>query len=560
MFARVAVGRRAEQQAFLAEAQSPRVVVGAAKVFELRPVRPEPEEASPKPLLLAPHLAMESRVAHDAVDPAVEAPGEIAWTGMRVTDAPAVKEHLAGVGPSVAVGVLEREHMRCLRHDQAAVMRQHACGDGKLFGENLPPVGPAIAVGVGEHDDPIVPLTLPRLDQVVWVVNALGNEQPAIGIERLRQWLAHQERLRREELDPKSHGRDRVLARRFGIERILHLRERLVLVRRVVAGRRIKRHLRRLGGKGLEANGRLRHRGMVDVWARDRRIEAGGKPDAPLHEVVEPGMRPGPLVVPPGRIEDPPLPFGANPSPRFAVLPLDTFLEDGPAAVVVLRVDVGLVEAFEAAEALHDRMVWRDVHGAKLADSMLLELGPHEVDPGGRIAETEARAVQGNEAFPVADKLEDRPLPVGRKRIDVRVDRQRVVLAKHPGIEVFEPVGVDQFNATRRQHRLELREALRGLVVASVAEKEHPDRRLGRRGLDGRVGTEGCRRHHGQRRDDEKPDGEASHDRAPVVAGSHPRYEEKVHSGSFMIAPPLRADSCASRPVQVQLALCRALG
>ena len=129
VFARIAVGRRTKEQTLLAEAESPGVIVGAAEKFELRPVGLEPEEPGPEPQLLAPDLALKSRVAHDAVHPAIEAPGEVARAGVRVTSAPATEEHLSQVGLAVAVGVLEQAHVRGLRHDQAAVVGQHACGD-----------------------------------------------------------------------------------------------------------------------------------------------------------------------------------------------------------------------------------------------------------------------------------------------------------------------------------------------------------------------------------------------------------------------------------------------
>ena len=129
VLAGVAVGRRAKEQTLLAETQSPGVVVGAAEKFELRPVGPAAPEAGAKPQRLAPDLTFESRVAHDAIHPAVQAPGEVARAGVRVAGAPATEEHLSQVGLAVAVGVFEQEHVRRLRHDQAAVVGQHARGD-----------------------------------------------------------------------------------------------------------------------------------------------------------------------------------------------------------------------------------------------------------------------------------------------------------------------------------------------------------------------------------------------------------------------------------------------
>ena len=252
VLAGVAVGRRAKKQTLLAEAQSPGVVVGAAEKFELRPVGPAAPEAGAKSQRLAPDLAFESRVADDPVDPAIESPGQVAWAGVRVAGAPATEEHLSQVGLAVAVGVLEQEHVRGLRHDQAAVVGQHARGNRQVLGKHAASVSLAVAIAVDECHNPVVSRDLRRriilrwLDQIVWIVDALGHEEPTISIEGLRQGLALEQRLRREQLHPKTLGRDRVLPRLLGVERLLHLRERLVLLRGIVAGRGIEGDLRRL--------------------------------------------------------------------------------------------------------------------------------------------------------------------------------------------------------------------------------------------------------------------------------------------------------------------------
>ena len=115
-------------------------------------------------MLFATDGAAEARVAHHAVDPAVEAPGEVARSGVGVACAPAPEQHLPLVGPAVAVGVLEREDMRRLGHDQAAVVGQHARGDRELLGVHVAAVGLAVAVGVDELHDPVAALALARLD------------------------------------------------------------------------------------------------------------------------------------------------------------------------------------------------------------------------------------------------------------------------------------------------------------------------------------------------------------------------------------------------------------
>ena len=543
VFARVAVGRRAEEQTLLAETQSPGVVVGAAEKFELRPVGPAAPEAGAKPQRLAPDLALESRVAHDAIHPAIEAPGEVARAGVRVAGAPATEEHLSQVGLAVAVGVLEQEHVRGLRHDQAAVAGQHARGNRQVLSEHVASVGPAVAIAVDECHNPVVARDLRRrillrwLDQIVWIVNALGHVEPTIGIEGLRQRLALKQRLRRKQRHPKTLGRDRVLPRLLRVERFLHLRERLVLLRGIVARRGIEGHLRRLVCEAFEPSRWLRHHRVVDIHTRRRGIAARREADAAFDEVVEARMAPRPLVVAPGGIEDAALPLGADPGPRLALVPFDPLFEHGPAAVIVLGVDVGFVETLKPAKPLHHRMLLRDVHRAKFTRAVLLKLCPDEVDPGGRIAETKTRAVQRHEPLAIADKSKDGRFACGRERVDVGVDDERVVGGERLRIEISEPVGVDKLDTPRLEHRLKLRKPLGWLVVPAVAQKQHPD---------GRLDTDSER---SRKRPDENHTGEQEQ-----------FHDEKLHSGSFMIAPPFMADSCARMPVQVQLALCFALG
>ena len=143
--------------------------------------------------------------------------------------------------------------------------------------------------------------------------------------------------------------------------------------------------------------------------------------------------------------------------------------------------------------------------------------------------------MQRHESLAVADKVENGGFAGGGQVVGVGVDGERVVGRERLWRDVTNPVGIDQLDAARGEHWLQLREPLRGLMVPLVAEEEHPDGRLGRRD---------CRRHGGEHR-----------------ARDQERFHvEKLHSGSFMILPPCRADSCARIPVHVQLALWRALG
>ena len=94
VLARVAVGRRAEDEPLLTEPEAPRIVVGAAQGLEPRPVGREPEKPLRELMPLSAHLAVEARVADDPVHPAVEAPGEIARAGVGVAGAPTGEQHL----------------------------------------------------------------------------------------------------------------------------------------------------------------------------------------------------------------------------------------------------------------------------------------------------------------------------------------------------------------------------------------------------------------------------------------------------------------------------------
>lgn len=259
-------------------------------------------------------------------------------------------------------------------------------------------------------------------------------------------------------------------------------------------------------------------------------------------------MAPRALVVAPGRVEDATLALGADPCPRLMVIALNPLLKHCPAAVVVLRVHVGLVPAFEARKALHDRVVGGESHRAKFARAVLLKLGAHEVTPGRRVAKTTARAVQRHETLTATDKVEDRRLAGRRKVVDVGEDGEGVVGPEHVGREVRHPVGVDKFDATRREHGLELREPLGGPVMAIVTEEKNLDRGFGGGEAAGHDAHE-----------TQQPANARTHHETPWEI-STARHDEKLHSGSCLTAPPCMADSWAKRPVQVQLALWRALG
>ena len=281
--ARAAVGGRAEEQALLADADAPRVVVRAAEELQLRAVGLEPEEALAEVVPLAADLADEAGVADDRVDPVVQPVPQVRRPGVGVARAEPGEERLALVGLAVAVGVLQEEHVRGLRDDQAAVDVAEARRDAQVLGEDGLLVGLAVAVGVLDDRDPVAALAL-RL-HLVRVVDRLGDVQAAEVVPGHRDRLADL-RLGDEQLGLEPLGHREVLDRLLGRERLLHLADRLA-ERAPPRPGRVERDLGRLVLERLQA---LRHaRPRIEHVALVR-----GPADAALDQVVEAGMAPGP--------------------------------------------------------------------------------------------------------------------------------------------------------------------------------------------------------------------------------------------------------------------------
>ena len=481
LFARVAVGGRAEENPLLTEADTPGVVVGAPQELELRAVRLKSKEALLELQRFAADLTLEARVADHAVDPAVETPGEVARAGVRVVGAPAGEQLGADVGLPVAVGVFEKQRVGGLGDDQASVVGEHARADRERLGEHHASVERAVSIPVVEPHDPVVPFPFPRENDGVGVVDALGDEEPAVVVEGKGQRLGLEERLGGGKGDRKADRSDRVSPRRLGFEWLLHRGDRLTHFSPVGLGN-VERHVCRLIVERCQAVGELRHFGVRHEGPRRLRVAAGREANAPLDEVVEAGVAPGPLVVPPGGVEHPAVALGADPCPGLAVRPLDPLFEHRSPPLVVLGMDVGLVPAGEAAKALHHRVLGSHDLGLELAGAVLLELGADHVDPDRRVLKAKTGGVQRHQALATANVVNDRRLLLGRDRLDVGKDGQRVVRLQDIGREIGEVVGVDQVDAPRGQHGLELAEPLGRLVVPPVAEKQHLDGPLGRPG------------------------------------------------------------------------------
>ena len=489
VLAGIAVGSRAEDEALFRETKAPGIVVRAAEELELRAIGQEAEEAGPKPDRLTADRAIEAGIADHPVHPAVETPGQVAGAGVGVARAPAGEQDLALLTHPVAVGVGKEEHRGGLGDDPAVAVVEEARGNGKPLGDQGARVVDAIAVAVVQADDPVVPLAVTGEDDLVGIVEALGDEQPALGIEGHRQRLGFDDRLGGRKLDLKPLRHEGMLPRLFGREGRLHLGDRLELHPPLLAAGVVGGDLRRDKLKRGQPLGKDTHRRVIDIRAGLGRVAAGRPADAALDEIVEAGMAPGALVMPPGGVEDAPLPFAADPRPRLVEIPLDAFLENGPAARVVAGVDVGLVPALKALKILHDRMVGGEIRRPKLAAVVALELSADDVDPHRRIAKTKTRAVERHEAVPRANKVDDRRFALGRELVDVGVDGKCVVFRERLRVQILEPLGVDKFDAAAGKHRLELREAVGGAVMPLIAEEQDAERFFGRGGRRNRPGS-----------------------------------------------------------------------
>jgi hypothetical protein len=71
------------------------------------------------------------------------------------------------------------------------------------------------------------------------------------------------------------------------------------------------------------------------------------------------------------------------------------------------------------------------------------------------------------------DEMKERFLLLGRDASGVGVNHQTVKAREFGGIHILHLVGVNQFDAARSQHGLELLETIGGPVMAVVAEEKH---------------------------------------------------------------------------------------
>jgi hypothetical protein len=166
-----------------------------------------------------PNLAVEAAVPDHAPDPVVVTEADVAGRGVGVAHAPSLEEHLAFVGPVVAVGVAQEQGLAALDHDQAPVDAAESGRDGELVGEDRELVGLAVTVGVLADLDPVAPLA--GFLQFVRVVDRLGDPEPSPLVE------GHADRLEdlgvgRPEVGLESLAQDDAFGRFGRRQRLLH--------------------------------------------------------------------------------------------------------------------------------------------------------------------------------------------------------------------------------------------------------------------------------------------------------------------------------------------------
>ena len=217
--ARVVVRGRAEDDALLAEAQSPGVVVARLDELQHRAVGLEAKDALSKFQPFAAHRSVKARVADRAPDPVVEAAPQVARPGVRVVHTPAGEEHLPHVRLVIAAGILEEKRVGRLRDDDAAIREDDAGGNAQLVREHGEFIRASIAVGVLANLDPVAAFA--GLLQFVWIIESLRDPQATTFIPREADGLGHL-RLGGEELRLEARSHHQMLRGFLRAERLLH--------------------------------------------------------------------------------------------------------------------------------------------------------------------------------------------------------------------------------------------------------------------------------------------------------------------------------------------------
>ena len=480
----VVVGGRAKDHSLFAQAQPPGVVIGRADELEFRAIGAEAEEAHAERLLFrSPHHRGRVVVTLHRPDPVVEAVLEVADPAMGVPHAPAGKDHRPFVGDIVPRGVLEKDSLGSILHQHPATGEDERGGNREFLGEDGELVGPPVAVGVFTDLDLVAPL--PAGLEFVRVVEGFTKPEAAPFIPVHGDWFASELALVDEQLDLEVFERLVVLLRLSRGDWLLHLGVGLalhapLLARQVV--RNLVPHLDVVEGGDILAGrrgGQPGERARVVVDRGGLGVATDRPQHSPLDQVLETGVAPGFFVVSPGGVEDPPLALGADPGVGLGSLAIDPAFEHDAVFVVVLVVHVRLIDAFEAVEALHDRMRGLVDAGAEQFETVPLELPTHQFDIPGRVEEAVGGTVQGDEPAAPLDIVEQRLLLSGGDLADVGVDHQSVEAGEGRGVEHLDVVGVLDFDPAFAQDGDQLRGTFGRAMMPTVAQEQHLDRRFG---------------------------------------------------------------------------------
>ena len=407
-------------------------------------------------------------VALHRVVPVVETVLEVADFAVRVSHVPAGDEDLFEIGLTVAVGVLEIDRFGPVLHDHTAAIERDGGWDTELVGEDRELVGDPIAVGVFADADAVAALAL-RLE-FVRVVERLTNPETAPLVPIHGDRLALKVLLRSKQLHFKTDRRDEVLHRLFGRRGELHLALGVFLCPPIFAGR-IERNAIGLDVlERLEVFGERRDTRLVRERTGGTRVLPAGVTDAPFDKVVKAGVRERPGVVSPGGVKDAALPVSPHPRPRLLPVPFRARLQHRAVFFVVLRVNVGLIPAFKALEALHHGMLGQSDRRPKRAGPVTQELRPDQLHHVLVVAEAVARAVQRHEALARRDVIKQRLGLVRFDGVDVRVHDHAVIRLQRGRIQITDDIRIREVNPALLHHGLKLLEPHRRLMMPTVPQ------------------------------------------------------------------------------------------
>src|SRR5262249_30129650 len=132
--ARIAVSRRAEDQAIFAYPQAPGVVVGRTQEFQLGRIGFETEKALLKRVGFSANGHGGIVIALHGPNPVVEAIAHVAHAAVSVALAPVAEQNLADVGFAFARFILEEHGSLSFEDNDAAVVKREARRDAELVG------------------------------------------------------------------------------------------------------------------------------------------------------------------------------------------------------------------------------------------------------------------------------------------------------------------------------------------------------------------------------------------------------------------------------------------